>query len=378
VRSPVDAVAARAVIAVCKPMLPSADHLLPYLRSIDASRQYANRGPLVRGFEARLAHHAGGSADQIAVAANATAALTAILLSLDIPRGRSCMVPAWSFAASAHAVVQAGLIPWFVDVSASDGALCPESAECLASHAPGHLGAVLAVSPFGLPVPVNSWESFRHRTGVPVVVDAAAAFDSVRVSSLPTAVSLHATKALGVGEGAFVAWDDPAGVQAVRERINFGFSGSREAIVLATNAKLSEYSAAVGLAALDQWRATRAALRAVAREYSAALAGLDVEMQPGFGRQWISATTIVRVPLGSLAAVVDGLTEAGIETRRWWGDGLARQRAFAAFPRTALPVTSDLAATTVGLPCWPDLPSEAIRSTGRVIGARLERGATVR
>ncbi len=46
-------------VPVARPMLPNADALLPYLREIDRGRRYANHGPLVRRFEARLAERLG-------------------------------------------------------------------------------------------------------------------------------------------------------------------------------------------------------------------------------------------------------------------------------------------------------------------------------
>src|SRR5437764_14723530 len=44
-------------VPVLRPRLPSADRLLPYLRRLDATRTYSNHGPLVLGFEERLAKH---------------------------------------------------------------------------------------------------------------------------------------------------------------------------------------------------------------------------------------------------------------------------------------------------------------------------------
>jgi dTDP-4-amino-4,6-dideoxygalactose transaminase len=359
---------------VCKPKLPNADRLLPYLREIDAARWYSNEGPLSRRFERRLAEHAGASsADEVVVVANATAALTATLMALDAEPGTLCLMPAWTFAASGHAVVQAGLRPWFVDVDPFDGALSPAAAARFAANPPGRLGAVLVVSPFGRPVEVGEWEAFRRHTGVPVVLDAAAAFDVVRASAIPTVVSLHATKVLSTGEGAFVAWTDVVGVRAIRQRINFGFTDSREARAAAINGKHSEYAAAVGLAALDEWPATRAAYARVAREYASAFEGIArVRLQAGYGSEWVSATTIVQVPPGRIARVENALAGASIGSRRWWGDGLARHEAFADCLREQLPVTEALASTTLGLPCWPDLPAETLARIAHVVADACE------
>jgi hypothetical protein len=98
-------------VPVARPRLPLTEKLLPYLRLIDESRWYSNSGPLVEEFEARLALHAHGGA--VAAVANATVGLTLALLASDIPPGSLCMVPAWTFAATGHAIRLAGLSPPF-------------------------------------------------------------------------------------------------------------------------------------------------------------------------------------------------------------------------------------------------------------------------
>jgi dTDP-4-amino-4,6-dideoxygalactose transaminase len=349
-------------IAVCRPHLPRADAVMPYIREIDESRWYSNHGPLHRRLEHRLAEHADVAPSQITLGANATAALTATLLALEPEPASICMMPAWTFAATGQAVLSAGLIPWFVDVEPDTGALSPIAARRLAAAAPGRLGAVLTVSPFGSPVDVLGWEAFRRDLRVPVVLDGAAAFDTVRGSMIPTVVSLHATKVIGIGEGAFVVWRDVNGLAAIRDRMNFGFHESREAQSRGLNAKVSEYSAAVGLAALDAWPVMRETYRRVAVEYREAFERCDeIRLQEGYGDAWVSATAIVRVPASRLEPIEDALMHAEIGSRRWWGDGLARHRAFARYPCAALPVTEALAASTLGLPCSPDLSAAAVR-----------------
>ena len=364
--------AQRAVLAVAKPKLPSADRVLPYLREIDAARVYANHGPLATRLEARLAESVRSErAESVCLAANATSALTAALAALELAPGSLCMLPAWTFAASAHAVVNAGLVPWFVDVN-DDGALTPEAARAYLDTAPFPVGAILAVSPFGAPVPAGAWCDVRNETGIPVVIDAAAAFDSTRATELVAVVSLHATKVLGVGEGAFVASNDVEAVRAVRRRMNFGFAGTREARTPGLNAKMSEYAAAVGLAAVADWDETRSAFQRVATEYRHALRHVEhVRLQRGYGSAWVSATTIVRFANGRRDRVERALAAAGIATRRWWGEGAATHAAFRTFPRTTLPMTEALGSSTLGLPCWPDLPSDEIAHVAGVLAQHV-------
>jgi dTDP-4-amino-4,6-dideoxygalactose transaminase len=355
-------------IPVARPRLPGTDALLPYLRRIDEARWYSNGGALVRGFEARLAERTNASSDGVALIANATLGLALALAALEMKPNALCMLPAWTFAASAQAVMMAGLVPWLVDVDAATWALTPALAREYLANAPGPVGAIMPVLPFGAPIGVEVWEELRASEGVAVVIDAAAGFDVARASSIPAIVSLHATKALAVGEGAFAVCRDSELVLAIRQRANFGLLGDREAKVAATNAKLSEYAAAVGLAGLDEWEQTRSDFQRVAGEYVRVLAGVNgVALQPGFGSGWVSATVNVAVPANRLDALEDALDAEGFGSRRWWGDGLVAHRAFRDCPRTETPVTARLGATVLGLPCYRDLPSDEIERIGAIV-----------
>jgi dTDP-4-amino-4,6-dideoxygalactose transaminase len=290
------------------------------------------------------------------------------------------MVPAWTFVATAHAVRNAGAVPWFVDVDPDRWALTPDLARAALRTAPGPVAAVMPVVPFGAPFDLAPWEDFQDETGVPVVVDAAAAFDTLVPRSVPAVVSLHATKVLGTGEGGLVACTDPRLVQRIRQAANFGFYGSRIAELPGTNAKLSEYHAAVGLAALDAWPETRAAWMAVAghcRRHLAPLAGVTI--QPGFGESWIGSTCMVSFASTGQKDVASRLQAAGIETRAWWGDGPSGHPAFRdapcpviphpAFPHPAFPHTAGLAARVLGLPFAVDLGDDDMAR----VAASLER-----
>jgi len=346
-------------LPVAKPRLPLAHEIVPYLRRVDRSRWYSNGGPLVQEFEARLASRAGGGA--VATVANATVGLTLALLTYDLPPGSLCMVPAWTFAATGHAIQLAGLVPWIVDVDRASWALQPLAAEKLLRHSPGPVSAVIPVSPFGYPIDFAAWNSFRDETGLAVVIDAAAMFDTIRAESVPAVVSLHATKVLGVGEGGFVIGTDASFIQELQKRANFGFWDSREATVRSFNGKMSEYAAAVGLAALDGWDETRADFVRVGRAYRQELACLDeVSLQEGFGETWVASTIIIESRQRNVDEIAQVLARRHFATRRWWGGGLHRHAAFAALPRAEVGSSEMLAESVLGLPCWRDLPNENI------------------
>lgn len=370
-------------IPVARPRLPTAQEILPWLERIDASRVYSNWGPLNELFERKLAETFGGHAVTVA---SGTAGLVCSLLAVceERPKGL-CLLPAWTFVATAHAAVAAGLTPCFLDPDEANWTLTPQLVERALDgllgrrHVPNtRVSAVIVVAPFGRPLDPRIWDDFSSRTGIPIVIDAAAAVDGLKVGRAPTVVSLHATKCLGIGEGGFVATTDGDLARRIKRAANFGFFGSRRAEVPAMNAKLSEYHAAVGLAALAAWPEQRQRFLGVARRLAPHLRSAGCTWLEGWGESWISSTCVVRLPHGLSAEdamVAMGLR--GIATRAWWGRGCHVQPAFERCPRwpadVPLHVTERLADTTLGLPFFVDLPEGAEERIAGALAAAAAR-----
>src|SRR5688572_6495962 len=124
-------------IPVFRPLLPTVSEIGRYLAEMDANRWYTNHGPLVRTFERRLADACGIAEESVITSANATVALTQVLLALVGKKAEDrayCITPSWTFVATAASIQAAGLEPYFADVAADTWALDPHSVEALISH----------------------------------------------------------------------------------------------------------------------------------------------------------------------------------------------------------------------------------------------------
>jgi dTDP-4-amino-4,6-dideoxygalactose transaminase len=248
--------------------------------------------------------------------------------------------------------------------------LDPAAVKCL----PERPAAVIPVCAFGAMPDLDAWLAFRETTGVPVLIDAAAAFDTLNDARLPAVVSLHATKVLGLGEGGYLATEDAALAHRVRLMTTFGFKGSRDSQVSATNAKLSEYAAAVGMAALDSWPGDRLRwMRTAQMLRIAAIGRPEVRFQPGWGSEWVTSVCTVSLPDGSATGVSNALSEDGIDTRQWWGAGCHTSTAFANCRREALAVTDRLAGSTLGLPFSIDMDPDEIARVARALDRAIGR-----
>lgn len=350
------------LVPVMRPQLPLAEELLPYLKRIDEARYYSNHGALLLELEASLAAHFGVERTQISVVANGTVALSAALLAAGVPSGSKCLVPSWTFVASAAAIWAANLKPHFVDVSPQTWMLEPTMVRNRVDL--NEIGAVMVISPFGAPVDTSAWDDFTEETGIPVIIDGAAAFDTVatvpasRPRRNPVMISLHATKVLGVGEGAVLLTTDDELANRIRRVCNFGVLSKPGGQILGYNGKLSEYHAAVGLAALNKWKQRREGIAALTKRYAERLTQMPgVGLVPEYGQGWVSCycNVVLDEPAGP---VIERLAELGVATRRWWQSGVHVQRAYQSFTRDALPVTENLGSRVFGLPFFHDL-SEA-------------------
>jgi dTDP-4-amino-4,6-dideoxygalactose transaminase len=360
-----------------RPLLPDASRLEPWLRQIDSGRWYSNHGPLAAELEQRLGRRLGVGPEELVCAASGTAALAAGILATAgraTPERPLALCPANTFVGTASALQMCGYEPWLVDVDEATWQLDPLA---LARHPMlARAGVVVPVSAYGRAVPQAPWEAFRGATGVPVVIDGAAAFEvllrepAATLGSVPVALSFHATKVFATGEGGALVARDPALVRAAFEALNFGFLMTRESRRPSMNGKMSEHHAAVGLASLEMWPRHSGALHAVAARYRAEFAAAGLADRGVTHPAVASSYVLFHAADGAQAArLSSALAVQGIESRLWYGRGLQHQPAFLALPQDPLPVTERLAPAVLGLPVAPDMTSHDV---ARVVAAIVQ------
>lgn len=370
-------------IPIMKPLLPSAETILPYLQEIDQNHWYSNLGPLVQKLELRMCQHFNLPDGCVGTLSSGTSAIIDILRALDVPSNYEAfaILPSWTFIATPASAIAVGLTPYFADVDSESWALTPEIVKKILPDIPGKVGVVIPVCPFGVPQDVGTWDVFTEETGIPVVIDAAAAFDSITSvpeaapGRTPMAVSLHATKVLGMGEGGMAVSTNTDLIARVREMSNFGFHGYGKKIERpGTNSKMSEYAAAVGHAALDHWQEKRDGWLKLKLQYINALTGItnDQITSPWLAEEWISSTCNIRLSEGNAEEVIERLAEHGIESRRWWGRGCHRQPAYAGYPQHDLSVTRKLGESVIALPFSIDMHQEDIYYVVRTLDTLLQ------
>jgi dTDP-4-amino-4,6-dideoxygalactose transaminase len=348
-------------------MLPSVEALIPYLSRIDESRHYTNFGPLHDEFLQRLLalQKTLESCSVYGVlTANATLGLELALATLDLPLGSRIAVPALTFPATATSVLRCGHIPVALDVDSETWMLTPETLP--KDFHRFEISAVIPVATFGMPQNAASWASWSQANNKPVIIDAAAAFGSQKTApGVSVVFSLHATKTLSSGEGGLVITKDKSLALRLRSMTNFGIGF--EGLSFASNAKLSEYHAAVGLAHLREWPAQIRARRQLFNAYQEAMSGLVI-MQKNTG---LFAPSVMPVRLRTSEMrfeLENACADVGIQSRRWYQPLLHEHPSLMGVEAVnSLHQAEDLARTIVGLPFFPDLTIDQLAKIKEVV-----------
>ena len=332
-------------------------------------------GPEVDDLEARLAAYA-GARHCIAVSSGRDALMIA-LMAMDVQPGDAVFVPAFTFAATAGAVVSIGGVPVFVDVDPETfnmDAADLDRAIAETKAAGGNPRVVMPVDLYGLPADYAAIGVVSDAHGLTVLADAAQSFGGAignrKAGALApvSATSFYPTKPLGCyGDGGAVLAEDDRLAERVRMIRSHGRAGTGdEAVVLGLTGRLDTLQAAVLLAKLEVFDQELARRRAIADRYRDALGSrLSLQRIPG-GFSSAFAIHTIRVP--DRDRVRSRLDEMGIATGLFYRLALHQHPAFQNVERRNLAVSERLATEVLSLPMSPDLTDDEV---DRVIASVL-------
>jgi dTDP-4-amino-4,6-dideoxygalactose transaminase len=329
-------------------------------------------GPEVSAFEAEVGKYLGGV--HAVGCANGTDALVLALRALEIGPGDEVIVPAFTFAATAEAVVLAGATPVFADIEPDTFAIDPRSAAALVGP---KTRAILPVHLFGQCARMEPLVELAERQSLRIVEDAAQAIGA-RWRGKPAGAlghvagfSFYPTKNLGApGDAGMVTTTDAR----VAERLRvLRAHGSRQAYVhesIGYNSRLDEIHAAVlrvKLPLLDGWNDKR---RATAARYRAAIAkgaGRVVAPVEIDGAHHVYHHFTVRA--SQRAELQARLAGEGIGSAVYYPQAMHEQPAYARWARGRLPEAERAAAEVLSIPVHPWLTDEEIEKVATALAA---------
>jgi dTDP-4-amino-4,6-dideoxygalactose transaminase len=318
--------------------------LKPFLKRIDKSRNYSNFGKLQDEFAKKISKYLNTNQENIAFCSNGTLALMGLVQTICASK-TLIKSPSWTFPATPLAIIHSGRNLEFVDVSEITWESSLPYQEDYGIH----------VSAFGGPISIT--ETIKNKSLAPLIIDAAASFMNLQLSSLPinrdwvVMVSLHATKSLSAGEGAFIYSNREDWVKEFKVWTNFGFDGSRETQRLSLNAKISEYACAVGLANLALIDNTKSKMQDLNEKCIRITKKLGLTNHPAMNGGFVTPYWILKFSSRHQKDKTKNFLDLnGIPSRDWWSNGCHKMPYFQHFESDNLAVTNNLASTTLGLP----------------------------
>jgi perosamine synthetase len=296
-----------------------------------------------------------------------TTALYLALKALGIGPGTQVLCPDLTWPSPAHAVVECGAEPVFVDVDLDEWNALPAA---FAAARTAMTKAAIAIDQFGNPS--RAIEIAGALPGIALIVDAACSLGS-QIGSAQcgsfgeiACLSFHPRKVLTTGEGGMCLTDDPRIAQHLRELRNHGQSRSGVFEEPSGNFRLSEIAAAIGAVQMTRLDDLLARRRKLALLYQAMLPELGLRLQKSMHGAIPNYQTLgVLLPEGTGANqrdwVVQELRNNGVECSRLsyalhLTDSLKRFGPVRAMAngRTS-PVSADIDSRGLALPLHPAL-----------------------
>ncbi len=235
-------------INVTRAVRPNLLRTLYHFRKVINSRWYSNDGFYLKKLEKELCTRF--SVKNTIVMTNGTLPLLSLMKQYQ--PGLIATTP-FSFVATTSSILMAGHEPVFVDVD--DATLQVKIHELEKLLKIGSIKAMLFTHVYGRPENVIELEHLSSKYKVDLFFDAShcvgvnhlgkSIFEYGKASTL----SLHATKILSSGEGGVIFTKDDELATQLRAWRNFGIDQG-EIVLVGVNAKMSEYSAVLGLESL--------------------------------------------------------------------------------------------------------------------------------
>lgn len=306
-----------------------------YVRQAIDSTWIVPLGPYVDEFEHRLDAFL-GKGHAVALSAG-TAAIHLGLVMAGVKPGDEVICQSMTFSASCNPIVYLGATPVFVDSEPDTWNIDPvllEKAILDRKRVTGKLpAAIVPVHLYGMPAKMDEVMVIAHRHGIPVVEDAAEALGSVyRGNMCGTigdfgALSFNGNKIITTsGGGALICQTDTEA-----QRVRFLATQARENRpyyyheTIGYNYRLSNVSAAIGCAQIEELKERVSRRRAIQRAYLTGLShikGVKVHDNPNPAYNsnfWLSTILIDPCVTGKTPDEIRiALMDKGIETRLLW------------------------------------------------------------
>ncbi len=348
--------------------------LLEAMERVLASSRFI-LGPEVQALEAEVATVCGVRYG-VGVASG-TDALALALRALGVGPGDEVVTPAFSFVASASAILHVGAVPVFVDIDLETYALDPELVE--RAFTP-RTKALVVVHLYGHPAAVDHLGRIAREHGVALVEDAAQAVGAT-YAGRPVGgwgdigcLSFYPTKNLAAcGDGGMVVTDREDLAERLRRLRAHGAVEKYHHVELGWCSRLDELQAAFLRVKLRRLRGWIEARRRLASRYTALLSGLQLALPRERPPAW-HVYNHYTVRFHQRDPLAKALSDLGVGTAIHYPLPLPGQPAFGGHrAEREFPRAWQAAREVLSLPCFPELTDAEVEFVAKAMAGALGR-----
>ena len=261
-------------ILVTRPSIPPFDEYVEEIRSIWETKWLTNMGPKHNELEKQLKDYLG--VNHISLFTNGHAALELGLQALNL-KGEVITTP-FTFASTTHAIVRNGLTPVFCDIDPETYTIDSTKIENLITD---KTSAIVPVHVYGTVCNVEEIDRIANKYGLKVIYDAAHTF-GVRYKGKGigsfgdvSMFSFHATKVYNTVEGGALCYNSLEYGDTLRKLRDFGIKDEEIVDGIGSNAKMTEFCAAMGLCNLRHVADDIASRKQIVEQYRDGFSGIE-------------------------------------------------------------------------------------------------------
>ena len=318
-------------------------------------------GPELLAFETKLAHYFSAPKDLFAGCNSGTDALILALKALEVGTGDEVICVSHTAIPTIVAIRAVGATPIFVDIDPETWVMDIKEAQ---KKITAKTKAIITVHLYGNMVNIPGAEA----AGIPIIEDVAQAMGSKLRGSLAGSIgtfgafSFYPTKNIGaLGDGGAVTAQNAEHANRLRMLRNYGQKDRYNAILEGgINSRLDEMQAAILSIRLPLMNAWNTEKKSTLEFYKKELTNTPLKFQsisPNCEPAW-HLSVVKTESLSQRDTLQKYLEEKGVQCLIHYPIPTHKQKAFAKYCTTPLPITENLAGTILSLPLYPGLKED--------------------
>lgn len=349
---------------VTQTFLPPLKEYQQILQRAWDNKWLTNRGELVLDLENNIAKKL---SCKKGIAMNNGTIPIQIALKL-LGKGGEIITTPFSYVATTSSIVWEGCTPAFVDIESNYWTIDPDKIEAAVTE---KTTCILATHVFGNPCDILKINAIAKKYNLAVIYDAAHSFgvtyagQSIFDFGDISTCSFHATKIFHSGEGGMLFANNDKIFTDAYNAHNFGHNGPTAFHGVGINGKMSELSAAFGLAVLPYLDDIIAARKEIADIYISNLRSTVQTIELRAGTNWnYSYFPVVFETEENLLNVIQKLNEQAINPRRYFYPSL---NTLDFVNGNSCPISESLASRILCLPLFVGLERETIETIVNIV-----------